>query len=64
MVKGYLRGADVCVFVYDCTCKLDVKIGLNSYLSLPEWLGLFDSVANSETIKLIAANKCDKKYDE
>ena len=38
--------------------------GVNTYISLPEWLGLFDSVANSSCLKLIIGNKCDKKYEK
>lgn len=63
LVKGYLKGADACVFVYDCTSNFYKNLGINSYLSLPEWLGLFDSVGSSDAYKIIVGNKCDAEFN-
>lgn len=63
LVRGYLRGADACVFVYDCTSTLHSYLGINTYVSLPEWLGMFDSVASSDSYKILVGNKYDCEFD-
>lgn len=63
LVKGYLKGADACVFVYDCTSIYKIKIGISSYSNLPEWVKLFDSVASPEAYKIAVGNKCDAEFN-
>ena len=63
MVRGYLRGADACVFVYDCTSTLFGKTGINTYVSLPEWLNMFDSVSNPNAYRVVVGNKFDCEFN-
>lgn len=63
LVKGYLKGADACVLVYDCTSKLPHILGISSYASLPEWLALFDSVGCPDAYKILVGNKCDAEFN-
>lgn len=46
-MKGYLKGADACILVYDCSSKLEKYIGINSYTNIPQWLNVFESVGST-----------------
>jgi Ras-related protein Rab-4B len=59
LVKGYLKGADVCIFVYDVTSNFDSNTGIDSYEALVEWIHIFDSVSSYDALKIVARNKSD-----
>ena len=59
LVKGYLKGADVCIFVYDVTSKFYLRLGLDSYEALVNWINIFESVSSYDAFKIIARNKSD-----
>jgi GTPase SAR1 family protein len=42
LVKGYLKGADVCILVYDATSNFGFIAGIDSYEALVEWINIFD----------------------
>ena len=41
LVKGYLKGADVCLFVYDVSSYFLSYEGLDSFETLVEWINIF-----------------------
>jgi len=59
LVRGYLRGADACIFVYDCTSKYAIIKDPHSYKALLEWVNIFDELSYYNAFKLIVANKVD-----
>ena len=63
LVKGYLKNADACIYVYDTTSTLSFYPDINSYMGLGEWISIFDNVNSESSYCVIAGNKIDMCTD-
>ena len=60
LIKGYLRGANACVFVYDQSSKDRLNLDPSTFTSLIDWIKTFEEVSKDEqTYAILFGNKTD-----